>query len=143
MTQSAPSLTNYGYDLSCESDLDRNFGTVSGRLLLSQALVRRIITPRGMLFYDPNYGYDITSEVSDDLLPADLGRIGQEMDAEFLKDQRVISSITQVTTVTAPDGTLSLSTLTTITDGNGPFPLTLAISQVTVTLLQSQYSGGT
>jgi hypothetical protein len=127
MTQPA----NFGTDLYGVFDIDPMGATVSGRLLLSQALVRRITTPRGRLLDDPNYGYDVAGELSDDVTDADIATIAATMDAEFLKDERIVSSSTTTTFVNGV-----LNTTTTLQDGTGPFSLVLAISSVTVSVLQ-------
>lgn len=123
---------NYGTDLSCISDLDPSMAEVSGRLLLAQACVRRLTTPRGGLIDDPNYGYDVTQFLNDDLNPADLQRIASAIDAELVKDERVLSSTTQITLISNV-----LTIATQMTPSGGPsFSLVLAVSAVTVSLLQ-------
>jgi hypothetical protein len=120
----------YGSDLSLLVDLDAMGAIATGRLVLSQALVRRWSTPAQRLLDDPHYGYDVTGEINDDLGPSDVAAIGANMDAEAIKDQRVVSCLTQATFVNGV-----LMTVSTIDDGNGPFTLTLAISAVSVTIL--------
>lgn len=129
MTQSA----DFGLDLSCVFDMDPMGATVTGRDLLSQALVRRITTPRGRLLSNPNYGYDVTGEINDDLSTQDVSTVASHMDQEFLKDERVVSSSTTATLTS--DGVLTTTTI--IQDGAGPFPLVLQISSVSVTVLQT------
>lgn len=132
MTQPVP-LPDYGTTLSCVTDLDAMGRTVSGLTALAEALVRRITTPRGRLLTDPNYGYDIQGELNDDVTPAQAAQIGSNIDQEFLKDQRVFSSVT--TTTLQEDGTLDTSTV--VQTGSGPFTLVLSVSQVTVSILQA------
>jgi hypothetical protein len=127
--------TDYGSDMSLLMDLDPMGTTVRGRLLLAQALIRRWTTPRGRLLDDPNYGYAVTDELNDDLSPADVSDIADNMDAEAIKDERVVSSQTQVQFNKANG---YLITTTIIDDGAGPFPLVLQISDVTVTILSQQ-----
>jgi hypothetical protein len=123
---------NYGSDLSCVFDLDPAMAEISGRLLLAQACARRIITPRGGLIDDPNYGYDITQFLNDDLSPSDLARIASGIDGELVKDERVFASST---TVNFALNTLTIAT--TMTPSAGPtFALVLAVSNVTVAILQ-------
>jgi hypothetical protein len=128
----------YGSDLWGISDLDASMSEISGLPMLGQALCRRISTPRGTLVDDPNYGYDVTAELNDDLAPSDLPRIGSNVDAQFKKDERVFSSSTTVTLEPLPDGTLSI--VSSVVPAGGPsFTLTLSASAVTVTLLQASY----
>jgi len=121
---------NYGADFDCTNDLNPALTLISGRLLLAQALYHRLITPRGGLFYDPNYGLGIQSYLNAGLTAPQIARIGSLCDAEYLKDDRVIAS--QTIGVFAA-GTLTLTSL--VTDGVGPFPLVASIASVSTALL--------
>ena len=114
-------------------DFREDMGMVSGRQLLAEALARRVITRRGSLLFDPNYGFDVTRYLNDDIDARELGVIASGMDTEFLKDERALSATT--TAVLAAD---ILITTSVIQDSKGPFKLVLAISEVTVTILQVQ-----
>lgn len=132
---SAPSVTTnpYGHDLSCTNDLDPACLEVDGIRCLAEACFRRIITPRGSLIYDPNYGYDITSFLNADLTQGDIARISQGVDSELVKDERVSRSQTAATF--GAGGALTL--FTTITPAKGPnFNLVIAATAVTAQLLQ-------
>lgn len=126
-------LPNYGHDLSCTTDLDPAMVEVDGVTCLAQALFRRVITPRGTLIDDANYGFDLTQFINDDLSTSDLARVGAGVDAEFLKDERVFRSSTTVTLLS----TGILTVVSSVTPSAGPtFKLTLAITQVTQQILQ-------
>jgi phage baseplate assembly protein W len=112
-------------------DLASDFRVVSGRRALIESLARRLDTPRGRLIDDPNYGTSLPGEVNDDLSQADIARIQAATTAECLKDERVVDATSDATFV---NGVLTLNL--EITDGQGPFPLTLAVSAVTVEILQ-------
>ena len=127
-------MTDYGTTLSCAFDLDAMGAQSSGLTALSDALVRRITTPRGRLLTDPNYGYDIQGELNDDVTTQQVGQIASNMDQEFLKDQRVFASSTTV--ALNADG--SLDTSSSIQSALGPFSLVLAVSNVTVAIIQAQ-----
>ncbi len=126
-------MADLGSDLSCIQDLTQEMATVSGRICLAQALARRIITPRGALIDDPNYGYDVTDFLDDDVLPQVLRQLGGNIDAEFLKDERVIASLT---TVVNSAGKLIINS--SVQDGDGPFTLVLSVGDVTVDILKVQ-----
>ncbi len=133
MTQSAapffsPTGVDYGHDLSCITDLDPAMLEIDGRLVLAQALARRLITPRGGLIDDPNYGYDLRLFLNDDQTAAAVAMIGSGIDAEFLKDERVLASTTTVTFTTRG----VLTTVSSITDNIGPFSLVLGVGGLTV-----------
>lgn len=137
----APTLTttvvgptpDYGHDLFCTDDIDLQGREVDGLTCLAQALYRRIISPRGSLIDDPNYGFDITRFLDDDMGKDDAARVGAGVDAELLKDERVVRSQTTATLVTG--GVLNL--VTVVKPSTGPtFRLVVAATSVTVQLLQ-------
>jgi hypothetical protein len=123
-------MADLGHDLSCVSDLDPSMREVQGRIALAQACARRLQTPRGRLIDDPDYGYDLTDEIGDDLSPSDIARIASSVDAEMLKDERVLASSTVVTFLNQ-----ILIVTVSLTDGAGPFLLVLQVSAVSVQLL--------
>jgi hypothetical protein len=135
LTIASPSGTpvGYGHDLSCTTDLDPSMLEVDGLQCLSQALFRRIITPRGTLIDDPNYGVDLTGYLNDDLGPADLARIGASVDAEFAKDERVFRSSTTITFLL---NTLTVASV--VYPSSGPsFRLVIGVGSVTAQILQA------
>lgn len=121
----------YGTDLSCVSDLTAAMTEVTGRTALAEALARRLQTPRGGLIDDPNYGYDVTGEIDDDLTTRDIARIASQVDAECAKDERVIST---TTTAVFLSGALTLSI--DIRDSAGPFKLVLLATSVSLSVLK-------
>ena len=140
-----------GTDLSGIADLTPHMGESSGRQCLAEALARRLITPRGALFYDQLYGYDVvTAEINNDITASDVPRIAANIESEFRKDERVIDAKVTVQFV-GPDqvdaaragvvanpapgtqGVLVISAV--VNDGQGPFTLTLTATSVTVQLL--------
>lgn len=115
-------------------DLDPMFGLVSGRLALAQAIARRLTTRRGLLEWindDPEYGHDVREYLGEDVGPRAEFVIASRVQAECLKDERVRAA--QVT-ATLTSGRLTLSIK--LTDADGPFRLTLAVTGVTVELLK-------
>jgi phage baseplate assembly protein W len=125
-------MTDFGSDLSCVTDLDPTGAVVSGRRLLAEAIARRLQTPRGGLIDDPDYGYDVTDFLNDDLSPRDLALMATNINAECAKDQRILSANSTVTL--AAGGVLMISV--GLTDLDGPFDLVLAVSDVTVAILK-------
>lgn len=112
-------------------DLAADSAMVSGRQCLAEALARRLVTARGTLISNPDYGTDVTAYVNDDIDARTLAKIASEVDGEMLKDERVVHS---ATTAAFLGGVLVLSV--NITDGLGPFKLVLSVSDVTVSILQ-------
>lgn len=125
-------MADFGTDLSCVTDLTSDASEVSGVTTWLQALARRL---QGSLFYDPDYGYDLVDKLDDEVNISDLSGIGADIDNEFLKDERTLSSSTAVTK-TVNNGAVSLKTVSRVRSALGPFTLTLKVDNVTVTILQ-------
>jgi hypothetical protein len=117
------SLSVPGSDFYCIDDIDPALTVVSGNDCLGQALVRRIGTPRLMLFYDPDYGIDARRYLG---RPANPNVTSQAVANECLKDERV------------EDLTAGVMTITLHVDGDdGPFALTVLIDDLSTTLLDA------
>lgn len=124
-------MADLGSDLSCVFDCTPDMAEVSGRKCLAQAIARRYITPRGRLIYDPNYGFDLTQFVNDDLAPVDIARLQSNAESEADKDERVLAS--KVTATLGSEGVLIV--VVSLTDSSGPFTFVLSVNQVTVEIL--------
>lgn len=122
---------DFGDSLSCIYDLDPTFFVVSGFTALGQAIARRLLTPRGQLIDDPNYGYDLSQFIDADVGPYDLPRIQTFAQQEVLKDERILSA---TVTMTLNSGNLLIQV--NLVSNAGPFQLTLNVSNVTAPLLQ-------
>lgn len=122
-------MTNYGHDISCTSDLHPG-RVASGATLLAEAAFRRLITPRGRLIDDPEYGFDVRGLMSAGLTEADLALLPSRVVAELHKDQR-ISSVSCVATVS--DNTLRLEIAGF--GGSSPFKFVLTTDGVTAEFL--------
>ena len=83
--------TDYGIDVSTIPDLDPVFALVSGRDALIQALVRRLQTPRGALPFNPDDGLDVRDWLHEGQTATQLFRLRSMVEAELLKDERVLS----------------------------------------------------
>jgi len=138
------STVNYGSDLSCVDDLTPHMLVDSGPRLVAEAIARRLITPRGALLDDATYGYDVTQFLNADIGPGDLGRIAAGVASECQKDQRVFSASVDVewmpaagNTSVEPVGTGYIEITIALVLASGPFTLVLAITQVTVQILEA------
>lgn len=141
--------TDFGQTVSCTFDLAPVGILISGLQVLSESLVRRLLTPRGRLLDDPDFGYELLGEINDDIDNASIATIGSNIDLEFVKDERVVSSRTSCfymplsgsppigSVPNIPPGTApgTLVTSSVINPGVGPFSLVLAASQVTQQIL--------
>ena len=89
-------MVDYGTDLDCLDDIAENGGEVDGVMCLAQACVRRLITPRGGLIDDPNYGFDVRSIIDQASTKRGQAIIATGVDGEIEKDERVLSSSTAI-----------------------------------------------
>ena len=128
-------MVDLGTDISTYPDLDPLFAPISGSRVLAEALLRRFQTPRGGLFYDPDYGTDLRAWLNDsfDANAEGMARLAAAVEAEANKDERVGRATASVS--------LDLSTnRMTITLRVEPregvaFRLVLDVSQVSVALI--------
>lgn len=104
---------------------------VTANRIVGEAIARRLITPRGRLVDDPNYGYALSEFVNADLPAGELARIQAGVQGECVKDERV--STAKATIVLA--GAILVATIV-LTTAAGPFTLVLSVDDVTATILQ-------
>ncbi len=121
--------TDYGNDTESTDDTTFARREVSGSIMMAQALARRFQTPRGYLFYDPEYGYDLRQYLKGPI-PL-LSVINGQVENEAYKDERV----DDVKVESSFDGD-GLEVNIAGFGSEGPFDLTLNITEVTVELLR-------
>jgi phage baseplate assembly protein W len=124
-------MTDFGTDISCVTDLADDGRSVTGRMVVAEAIARRLITPRGRLIDDPDYGFDLTAYLNDDLTPTELGALRSGAEQECLKDERVEQA--EIEAVLDSAGLLTVNIDLTVADG--PFALVLAVSATSVTII--------
>jgi len=119
----------FGVDVDCKTDHGFVFGLTAGFDTLGNALIRRLITPRGGLFYDPDYGFDVRSYLNVALTRTKMGELTQGIEAECRKDNRVRDASAVVTAIGFPDVDLRIALQ--VTTAAGPtFPLVLSVSEL-------------
>lgn len=126
---------DFGVDVSTPDgmDLDPYFVFTSGEETLAQALLRRLVTPRGSLALvgdDPAYGFDLRAVLNDD--EPNMAAIENGIVEQFELDERVERA---TAAVTFDDATETLRVVATAYTAAGPFRLTLDVSSVTAVLL--------
>lgn len=126
----------YGYDLWHDgNDLDAGMRETGGNLVLAQWVVRCLQTPQGQLLDDPNYGYDLTQWLNQDvdITAPQFAQLKSGIVKALLRDERILD--VQVPSITlGPDGIMVVTIL--VSPASGPFTLVLAVSATTVQLLQ-------
>ncbi len=120
---------NFGADVSTWPDLDGSFALITGKRVVAEAALRRLMTPRGALVGAPNYGLDLRGWVNASYTPAQLGRLQADIAAECEKDERVRSADV---TVTADTTTMSLTVQVALDTNDGPFGMTLLVTAVSI-----------
>jgi hypothetical protein len=85
----------YGTDFACVTDLDAALTVRDNRLTLGESLGRRLLTPRGGLFHDRSYGYDVRRFLkASGFTEAQIARV---CEAQMLEDERVRNASVSVT----------------------------------------------
>lgn len=80
-------LGMYGIDIYFDgSDVLPSLQLINTEIIVLQAIVRRLTTTRGRLFYDQDYGYNIIDALK---APINQTEIKNEIKNELLKDERV------------------------------------------------------
>lgn len=121
-------MADLGTDIAGVTDVTPALTVVSGRSNLIQAIARRLITPRGGLFYDQSYGYDVRQFLSGNVTSTAAIASGVEEQAE--QDERVDQARATVSFIGD-----ALTITLAIADGAGPFSFVLNITQTTVEIL--------
>lgn len=116
---------------SCVTDIVMPSTMSTGFRCVAEAIARRWQTPRGGLIDDPNYGFNLSDFVGDDLGKGDLARIAASARAEAEKDERVVSCDVTVTVLAEV-----MIVVGKVTTSAGPFQMVVSIAGVSVTLLQ-------
>lgn len=89
---------NLGTDFTAVDDLDANLSSVDGGgNALLQNVYRRLVTSRGSLWYDTNYGTNVLNFIEDAGL-SDENKAGIIRD-EVLKDERVSDAVVTLSLV--------------------------------------------
>jgi len=126
--------TEYGTDIACLNDLDPLFRVISGPQVLSEAIARRFITPRGALLSDLNYGLDLRIFLSESLTSQKLFAIASSVEAEITKDERITSASATVT-YNASTRELLIEIAAETTDND--LSLVLSVSKLNVAILKA------
>ena len=137
LTSTTQATASFGQDVACFPDLDPRLGLLAGQPNLTQAILHRLQTKRGLLAYALNDGYDVRAFLNEGANLANggtLGQIQQAIETEVEKDERVDSCSAQVLLdPVAQVMTINLS-INTRTGVN--FTLVLGVGSVGLTLLQ-------
>lgn len=130
---------DFGLDFWCDGDLAPDLRTTTGLELAQQAIAARLSTPHGMVIDDPDYGEDLSVYLSAALTKNTLPKIIGAALGQIQKDDRIQNaSVTARLSGPFDARIVELDIGGTFLDA--PFALTLAITDVSVSVLKS---GGT
>lgn len=126
-------MADFGTDLSALPDL--NFSIKSGNDNLAEAIARRLVTPRGGLFYDSSYGLDLRQYLNEALTDEVRYEIETLVAAECEKDERILSAM--ATLVDGSPQTREVQIAIELETSDAYFRLIVRISDLSVEVLRA------
>lgn len=106
----------YGVDIDCLFGHGMGWPVVSGPKNVANAIGRRLITPRGGLFYDPDYGFDVREYLGVALTRGKLAELIAGVEAEAMQDARVQAVVASAQATGSPSTQLDLTLSITLAD---------------------------
>jgi hypothetical protein len=140
MTVGLPPLdpNDTGTDLAMLEDIGLRWPLVNGQANIAMAVVRRLSTSRGSLYYALSYGFSLLDNLEGSLSTSDQSSLKGSIKAEVEKDPRIDSAQVQVQ-IDAANGILIVTIV--LTTAAGPFQLVLQVSALSVTILNAGQAG--
>ncbi len=120
---------DYGVDVDCLSGIGYVLGLASGYTVVANAIGRRLITPRGGLFYDQDYGFDVRSYCNAAMTRGKMAELIAGVEAECAKDERVQSARASAQVTGFPDVSLVLNVAVVLVDG-GTFSMIMTVGDL-------------
>jgi len=120
------SQSNLGTDIMCEEDLDPHLQLSGGVRNVGWALAWRILTDRGSLFYETNYGLGLVRFCHDEVTRHTLSIVKSGIQFESRKDDRILSTKASVRWNTE---TRHLETTVVCESAVSPFRLVVDVSK--------------
>jgi len=124
-------MADYGTDFAGVMDITPSLREVTGPRCVIESIACRLISPRGCLWYDPAYGFDLRQFFSGHV--GDAGQITAGVVEQAELDERVDQAEARVTFVGE-----SLAVYVTLVLSEGSFEYTLTVDKVTGQLLLSE-----
>jgi hypothetical protein len=123
-----------GVDVDVVTDASSDWKLARGRRNFANAIARRLSTPRGGLFYDPDYGLDLREYLNIGVTSVEIANLPGEIALEVKKDPRAQTVAVRMRHY-RPQERLTIDI--TIGPGVGPFRLIVSADEVTVELLDA------
>src|SRR5262245_57912250 len=111
-------------DIHCVSDFLPHMPAVRGRTALAHRLARRLVTPRGIFPFWPDFGTDLRKFLLAKALPS---RVAQEAEAECMNDEQVEAAEVTVSEIDLAKREMTIDIA--VTDADGEFDFTMKISE--------------
>lgn len=132
-------MTDFGRDIKCSTDITPTLQDDDGLSLMQGVAVRQLYTPNQSLLSDPSHqSIDLRQFLSTDSMVQSNGQLNTNgvsaaAKAALLADPRVFSAAVRIEWF--PDANYMTVGITGVC-AEGPFALTLGVSQVTIKILQ-------
>lgn len=127
-----PSTDQYGRDLAGVADVDQLFMEIEGDDAMVEALARRLITPRGTLIDDDDYGLDLRSYINRKMSEPELAALPSAVANELRKDEGVLDVSCVLTTF---DVGQLIELEIEVDRGDGPLQFTFALTPSKVSVV--------
>ena len=126
-------MADYGTDFAGVMDITPSLREASGPRCVIESVACRLITPRGSLWYDPAYGFDLRQFLNGHV--QDTGQIAAGVVEQAELDERVDSAEARVTFV---NGALTVEVSLVLSEGS--FEFTATVDKMSGQLLLSEVS---
>lgn len=123
---------DWGFDILTLPNLDTSFTPRRDSVALADAFVRRLFTPRGVIWSDPTYGFDIRDYLNDEVSQSMLAEMVGGIQAQSELDERIHDCQVRAA---YNFKTEKLSLRIGISSDLGPFNLVLAIGDLSTDIL--------
>ena len=126
---------DFGFSIDGTTDTAKSWGIVGGIKNMGNAIVRRLTTDEGSLFYDLGYGYDTRNLLGAPLTDSVRRSAAKKIEDQCIQDERIDGAVASV----QPSGTqeIKISLLLTLSDATS-FTLVLSVNSLTVILLTAE-----
>jgi hypothetical protein len=134
-----PDVLFYGTDLACVLDVTPTLDEVDPQstVAIGEALVRRLITPRGRVLDDGTYGFDLRGQLNHGVTQPGLTRLQSSIRVECLKDDRIDDATVSVVMASVASRQMRVQISATAADSAQDFSLTFFVTSDGVQLIES------
>jgi hypothetical protein len=128
-------MADMGVDMDGLLDIALNPTLATGARNLGNALGRRLITDRGSLSYDADYGFSVRGLLNASYTDAFKAWAQSQIASECEKDERVLHC--DATLAFSAPYVLTVTLVVTPNDTGGPFTFVMSVNNLTTTFLQA------